>query len=108
MVVSFININDLKENKERSEIFYKELTEKHEASRGYAFRMKYTYDIKKNIGFFSGGGFIETDYWERIIRDAWSNQGVISVSLCADEKINKNKLEKIESFWSRYEELFKN
>jgi len=103
----FISYHDSKENKERAERFYKELSEKYKTSGGYSFEMNYTYDGKKNLGFFSGGGYIVTNCWERYIRDAWVNEEIISVSLCVDEKITKEKLEMLDEFWKKYEEIFK-
>ena len=97
---------DAKENRERGERFYNELSEKYEISGGYPFKMDYIYSMKKNIGFIGGGGHIGTDCWERYIKDAWSNQEVVSVSLCVDEEITKEKLEKLEEFWKKHEELF--
>lgn len=102
-----IFIPDAKENQERGKSFYKELSVKYEMSGGYPFKMNYTYDMKTNMGFFSGGGYIGADCWERYIRDAWSNQDVVSVSLCAGEEITKEKLETIEEFWKKREEVFK-
>ena len=98
---------DAKENRERGEHFYNELSEKYEISGGYPFKMDYIYSMKKNIGFIGGGGYIGTDYWERYIKDAWSNQEVVSVSLCVDEEITKEKLDKLEEFWKKHEELFR-
>jgi len=97
---------DAKENRERGERFYNELSEKYEISGGYPFKMDYIYSMKKNIGFIGGGGYIGTDCWERYIKDAWSNQEVVSVSLCVDEEITKEKLDKLEEFWKKHEELF--
>ena len=97
---------DAKENKERGECFYNELSEKYEISGGYPFKMDYIYSMKKNIGFIGGGGYIGTDCWERYIKDAWSRQEVVSVSLCVDEEITKEKLDKLEGFWKKHEELF--
>jgi len=104
--VLLIFMPDAKENKERGERFYNELSEKYEISGGYPFKMDYMYSMKKNIGFIGGGGYIGTDCWERYIKDAWSNQEVVSVSLCVDEEITKEKLEKLEEFWKKHEELF--
>ena len=97
---------DAKENRARGERFYNELSEKYEISGGYSFKMDYIYSMKKNIGFIGGGGYIGTDCWERYIKDAWSNQEVVSVSLCVDEEITREKLEKLEKFWKKHEELF--
>jgi len=98
---------DLRENKERAEHFYKEVSGKYKTSNGYPFEMNYTYDKKENLGFFSGGGYIGINCWERYIRDAWSNKEILSVSLCVDEKITKEKLEALDEFWKSYEKIFK-
>ena len=49
-----IFMSDAKENKERGERFYNELSEKYKISGGYPFKMDYIYSMKKNIGFISG------------------------------------------------------
>ena len=102
-----IFMHDAKENKERGECFYNELSEKYEISGGYPFKMDYIYSMKKNIGFIGGGGYIGADCWERYIKDALSNQEVASVSLCVDEEMTKEKLDKLEEFWKKHEELFR-
>ncbi len=102
----FILSHDSKENKERAEYFYKELSQKYKTTGGYPFEMNYTYDRKKNLGFFSGGGFIGTNCWERYIKEAWTNKHIISISLCVNEKITKEKLERLNEFWEKYEEIF--
>ncbi len=99
--------HDLRENKERAEHFYREVSGKYETSGGHPFEMNYIYDKKENLGFFSGGGYIGINCWERYIRDTWSNKEIMSVSLCVDEKITKEKLETLDEFWKRYEEIFK-
>lgn len=102
-----IGINDAKENRERTELSYNELSKKYQMSDGYSFKMDYAYSIKRNIGFFSGGGYVGTDCWERYIRDAWTNEEIMSISLCKDEKITKEKLDTLNEFWEKYIEIFK-
>jgi len=101
-----IFIHDEKENKERGERIYNELSEKYGMSGGYSFEMDYTYSRKKNIGFIGGGGYVDDECWERYIRDAWTNQEIATISFCKNEKITKEKLEELEEFWKEYKELF--
>ena len=96
---------DKKENKERAEFFYKELGKKYKTNGNDAFKMNYTYDMKTNIGFFNGGGFTENGCLEKYIRDAWTNKEIIFISLCENEKITKEKLDALNNFWGKYEEI---
>ena len=100
-----LSTHDKKENKDRAELFYKELSKKYKTNGSDAFKMNYTYNIKTNIGFFSGGGFTETGCLEKYIRDAWTNEEIIFISLCENEKITKEKIDTLNNFWKKYGEI---
>lgn len=102
-----IETHDKKENKDRAELIYSEQNKKYEMSGGEVFKMDYTYNVKTNIGFLGGGGFTENGCWERYIADAWLSEGIAFISLCQDEKITKEKLQILNNFWEKHEEIFK-
>lgn len=97
---------DTKEDKERAKYYYEEQNKKYEMSNVEPFKMIHIYNFKTNTGFFSGGGFLENNCWERYIRDTWGNQGT-SISLCENEKITKEKLETLNNFWKEYDKIFR-
>ena len=102
-----IFINDAKENRERAERFYREDVEKYEESGREPFEMKYTYSYTQNLGFYSGGGYINgTNCWERFIKDAWTRREIASVATCDSKDWNEEAEKKIEEFWEKYKELF--
>ena len=95
-----IIVRDQKRDKERAERFYLEQTKKYDSSKE-VFRMNYIYNIKTNIGF------AKDDCFERYIVDAWSSERVAFISMCQDEKVTKEKLDALSSFWKEYEDIFK-
>jgi len=101
-----IKANDENENRNRAENFYNERNEKYNSDN--SFKMDYTYDAKKNIGFLGGGGFTENNCWERYIVDAWTNEQMFFISLCRNEELTKDKLNALNNFWEKYAEIFKN
>lgn len=103
-----LETNDKKENKNWAELSYNELSKKYEMSGSEVFKMDYVYDVKTNIGFLGGGGFTENGCWERYIKEAGTNEEFMLISLCENEKITKEKLDALNNFWERYEEIFKN
>lgn len=105
--VLVIVAHDKKENKNWAELSYNEQNKKYQISNKEVFKMDYTYDIKTNVGFVGGGGFTENNCWERYIIEAGSDKYIMSISLCQDEKITKEKLDTLNNFWEEYEKVFR-
>ena len=98
--------HDARENREHAEYFYLQQQQRYQTSNSQPFSMDYTYNKKTNAGFLGSGGFTSVNCWERYIKDAWSGKEIASVSLCKDEKITKEKLDALNYFLVKYQEIF--
>lgn len=69
-------------------------------STGYFFDPEFHFNEKLQLCLYSGG-YSQDDYWERFVKNAYSDEEIILFN-----KIQSVRTDLYDSFWGKYKELF--
>jgi hypothetical protein len=85
---------------------YKEDVKKFESYNLYAFDPEYKYKKDSHKCYYSGGGFLSPNIWERYIVDVATNKKIETIYINLDTLDDTKQTESINSFWDAHNLIF--